>query len=197
MTNSATTGVAADAVELLTADHRMVEQLFHQLELATATDAVENQRDLAQRIVRELSVHASVEEQILYPALREVLEDGDRIAGHSLEEHATVKRLLAGLDGMEPRDEGFAAAFVELRDTVREHVTEEESRLFPQLADALGPEQLLDLGTALTKARAMAPTRPHPHAAARPAANLVAGAIAAMAGRVRDTVANAPVPGRI
>jgi hemerythrin superfamily protein len=188
MTIQGTTGTATDAVELLTADHRVLGQLFHQLDLATATDAVENQRDLAQRIVRELSVHAAVEEQLLYPAIRTALEDGERLADHALEEHAEVKHLLVELDRTRPHEDGFASMVTALIATVEQHVTEEEGLLLPQLAETLGPERLMELGEAMQLAKATAPTRPHPHVPDRPPGNVVAGAVTAFTDRVRDAV---------
>jgi hemerythrin superfamily protein len=180
-----TTGASADAIELLAADHRAVEQLFRHLAAAGEVGAVENQRDLAQRIVRELSVHAAVEEQVLYPAVRTLLPEGDRLADTSLEDHAEVKRALADLDGRDPSDDGFEPCAARLAELVRSHVAEEEGELFPAL-QAAGRERLQELATALERARKVAPTRPHPHVPDRPPANIVLGAVAAVADRARD-----------
>lgn len=188
MADLGTTGASADAVELLAADHREVEQLFRHLERASGSTATENQRDLAERIVRRLSVHAAVEEQVLYPAVRELLPDGDRVADDSLGDHAELKRMLADLDGRQADDPMFLPGFMAAMEVVRTHVADEEGSLFPALRQAAGQERLQELGTAMERARATAPTRPHPLAPDRPPANIVAGAIAAVADRARDAV---------
>lgn len=182
------TGARPDAVELLTADHRTAEQLFRQFELASRTSAVENQRDLAQRIVRELSVHAAAEEQVLYPAIRRTLNDGDQLADAGIAEHAELKQLLADLDGVQPHDERFFPGYRRVMDVVRAHVADEEEGLLPRLREAVGQDELYELAEALVGAKRLAPTRPHPHAPSRPPGNVVVGGVASLADRTRDIV---------
>lgn len=190
MTSEGITGARADAVEMLTSDHRQMEQTFHQLELASSTPAVENQRHLAQHLVKLLSVHAAVEEQVVYPAAREALPDSDATLDGNLAEHAELKRLVSDLDGRRPTEEGFLDDVRALMDLVRRHAEDEEASLFPALRRALGAERLHELGEAVERARRLAPTRPHPHVPDRPPANMVAGAVAAVADRARDLVRN-------
>lgn len=187
------TGARPDAVEMLTADHRTVEQLFHQFELASTTTAVENQRDLAQRLVRELSVHAAAEEQVLYPALRRHLDDGEQLADDGIAEHAEVKQLLADLDGAQPDDERFFPGFRRVIEVVRAHVAEEEATLLPRLRQAIGQDELYELAEALVAAKRLAPTRPHPHTPARSPGNIVVGATASMADRTRGLIRDTPM----
>lgn len=187
------TGARPDAVELLTADHRTVEQLFHQFELASKTSAVENQRDLAQRIVRELSVHAAAEEQVLYPAIRRALDGGEHAADEGIAEHAELKQLLADLDGVQPDDERFFPGFRRVMEVVRAHVADEEGALLPRLREAVGQEELYELAEALVGAKRLAPTRPHPHAPSRPPGNIVVGAAAALSDRTRDLIRDTPI----
>lgn len=187
------TGARPDAVELLSADHRTVEQLFHQFELASKTSAVENQRDLAQRIVRDLSVHAAAEEQVLYPAIRRALDDGERLADDSTAEHAEIKQLLADLDGVQPDDDRFFPGFRRVMDLVRAHVADEEESLLPRLREAVGQDELYELADALVGAKRLAPTRPHPHPSSRPPGNIVVGAAGSLADRTRDVVRDTPM----
>lgn len=187
------TGARLDAVELLIADHRTVEQLFQQLELASKTSAVENQRDLAQRLVRDLSVHAAAEEQVLYPALRRSLDDGERLADEGIAEHGELRQLLADLDGAQPHDDRFFPGFRRVMEIVRAHAAEEETTVLPRLREALGQEQLYELAEALSNAKRLAPTRPHPHAPARPPGNIVVGAAASLADRTRDVIRDTPM----
>lgn len=187
------TGARLDAVELLIADHRTVERLFQQLELASKTSAVENQRDLAQRLVRDLSVHAAAEEQVLYPTVRRSLDDGERLADEGIAEHGELKQLLADLDGAQPHDDRFFPGFRRMMEIVRTHVAEEETTLLPRLREALGQEQLYELADALLNAKRLAPTRPHPHAPTRPPGNIVVGAAASLADSTRDVIRDTPM----
>lgn len=170
-----------------------MEQLFRQFELASKTSAVENQRDLAQRIVRELSVHAAAEEQVLYPAIRRALDDGERVGNDAIAEHAELKQLLADLDGVQPHDDRFFPGFRRVMEVVRSHVADEEGTLLPRLRDAVGQEELYELAEALTSAKRLAPTRPHPHAPSRPPGNIVVGAAASLPDRTRDLVRDTPM----
>jgi hemerythrin superfamily protein len=156
------TGAKPDAIEVITSDHREVEQLFTLLQAATKPDDTDLRRDLGERIVRALSVHAEAEEQVLYPAVRRYVDDGDDLADHSTQEHQELKDQLAKLDGMSPDDPGFLPGFAEAQDTVAHHVRDEEAELLPQLRDSLRGEDLYGLGEALLKAKAAAPTHPHP-----------------------------------
>ena len=96
------TGARQDALELLASDHREVEQLFSMMEAARKTGAKDEQRHIAERVVHELSVHAVAEEEILYPLMRKVLDDGDARVEDALSEHQEAKELLASIDGADP-----------------------------------------------------------------------------------------------
>jgi len=181
-----TTGARADAIEVITTDHREVEQLFTQLLAADDPKDTELRRDLGERILRALSVHAAAEEHVLYPAVRRYVDDGDDIADHSLQEHQELKEQLAALDGMSPDDAEFLPGFERARETVAHHVHEEESSVLPKLRDSLRGEDIYDLGDALAKAKAAAPTHPHPHAPSTPPGNVVAGVVAGAVDKVRD-----------
>lgn len=182
------TGAAADVVELLTSDHRVVEQLFRQFEAARADSAVA--RDLAEEIIRELSVHAAVEEQLLYPALRN-LPEGEELANHGIEEHQQITERLAAVDGKDVEDPEVRKGFETVRTTLEHHVAEEEGRMFPALRAHVDQERLMEMGRAIEIAKKAAPTRPHPGAPRTPPGNLVAGVAAGAMDRVRDAVRGA------
>lgn len=177
-----TTRPEPDAIELLTSDHRKVEFLFAQLEGATDADTA---RQAAEQIIRELSVHAVIEEQVLYPAAREAF-GGNGLVDHSLEEHQTVKELLAQVDGEPVDDPQTRQTFAQIQSAVEEHVGEEEGKLFPQLREKLSADRLAELGASMEKARQMAPTHPHPNAPNKPPGNVIAGMPAALLDKVRD-----------
>jgi hemerythrin-like domain-containing protein len=113
------------------------------------------QRELAEQIFTELEVHATLEEELFYPALRGQLgqettgqeidddetEDGEEdLLAEALEEHQEVKALIAGLRAMDPGDVEFQAKFAELREGVEEHVGMEEDELMPDVVATLGSE---------------------------------------------------------
>ncbi len=157
----ATPGPGSDAVDLLMREHRLVEQLFLQLDAAAAAGDDPDQRELADRILAELSAHAAIEEQVLYPAARQVPEAAE-LVDRSVTEHKELETVLAGLDGTDPDDAGFTEGFGRARDMVASHVEEEERELLPLLRRSLPEEELLALRDRLVEARADAPRRPRP-----------------------------------
>jgi hemerythrin superfamily protein len=179
-----TTGASADAIELLTADHRTVEQLFTQYNAATNDPAVANQ--VAAEIVKELSVHAVIEEQVLYPTVRRTLPDGKELSDHALHEHQAVKELLALVDGKDASDAEVRTTLGRIERAVTDHVRDEEHDLFRKVRSHCGPEDLQRMGMAMSFARSIAPTHPHPGAPNQPPANIVAGLGAAVIDKVRD-----------
>jgi hemerythrin superfamily protein len=152
-----------NAIELLKSDHARVKALFRQYE--GAEDQRTHQRELVEQIFTELEVHAMLEEELFYPALRARLgqqttgqeieddetEDGEEdLVAEAMEEHQDVKALIAELRGMKPGDMEFQAKFAELREGVEEHVGMEEDELMPNAMAALGSE-LEPLGQHLEK----------------------------------------------
>ncbi|HET9596299.1 MAG TPA: hemerythrin domain-containing protein, partial [Anaeromyxobacteraceae bacterium] len=178
-----------DAIQLIERDHREVERLFGAFDRAARAGDVREQARLAREITRELSVHAAIEEQVLYPALRRAGVEAERL--DALEDHHAVKVLLSELDALGPRAERFAPKVRLVARSVRRHVEEEESELLPRLRQALGDDELRSMGEELARARRAAPTRPHPLAPDTPPANVVANAAAALLDRSRDALLEA------
>ncbi|NMO19585.1 hemerythrin domain-containing protein [Pyxidicoccus fallax] len=179
-----------DAIALLKADHKTVEQLFRKYEKA-GPNAHKLKRKLVDQMVHELSVHAVIEEQVFYPAVRARADElGDDVL-RALEEHHVVKLVLAELDGMPPEAERFDAKVHVLMENVRSHVLEEESELFPAVKKAFKPQELRTMADVLEMAKKAAPTRPHPLAPDTPPGNLVAGAVSAVMDMGRDALRTA------
>lgn len=176
-----------DAITMLKDDHQRVEKLFKRFENAGDRAFVEK-RQIVDRIIEELSVHAAVEEQLFYPVTRETVEEVHDVALESLEEHHVVKILLAELQHMDPEHERFDAKVTVLMENVRHHVEEEEDDYFPKVRSALGRNALGELGDAMKDARSTAPTRPHPFSPDEPPGVIVAGNAAGVVDRARDTV---------
>jgi hemerythrin superfamily protein len=160
----------ADAITLLKEDHRSVEKLFKSFEKA-GPNARKTKARLVQGMIRELTVHASIEEQIFYPRVRQDAEDLDSDVLEALEEHHVVKWLLSELDGMEPSAERFDAKVTVLIESVRHHVKEEEGSLFPAVRKAFGRPALVAMGDALAAAKKGAPVKPRPRMPDEPPLN--------------------------
>lgn len=146
---------AVDAISLLIQDHETVEQLFGQFE--QTADPGERRR-LVDRMIEELSVHAAIEEQELYPVMHRVLPDDD--VDEAEHEHAEAKAVIAVLAQLDAEDPPFEAMVQELIADVRHHVEEEEDELFPQFRQAVSQSELEDLGLRLEQAKQAAPRKP-------------------------------------
>lgn len=177
------TDQAADAVDLLMREHRLAEQLFLQIDAAMATGDDGEQRQLAERILTELSTHAAIEEEVLYPAARRI-PDLAATVDRSEAEHKELETVLARLDGRNPGDTGFQDGFRRARDLVAQHVAEEEGELLPSLRRSLSGDELVTLRDRLTEARRSAPARPRPPA---PVA-AVAEAAASLIDKAKDAI---------
>ena len=175
-----------DAITLLKNDHKAVEKLFKQYEKA-GDQAYATKRKIVDDIIRELSIHAEIEEQIFYPAIRaaEIPEAQDMVL-ESLEEHGVAKWLLHELDGMDPEAERFDAKVTVMMEMIRHHVEEEESDMFPAVREVLKRKALTELGGVMDEAKAIVPTHPHPRSPDTPPGNIVGGLAAAAIDRTRD-----------
>ena len=121
-----------DAIAFLSAQHREVEELFKQFEKLGEDGSLDEKEPIVRIACEKLTVHATVEEEIFYPAAREV-PDVDSLLNEAEVEHATAKDLIAQLDSMDAGDELFSATFTVLSEYIKHHVKEEEGELFPKL----------------------------------------------------------------
>ncbi|MEW6473284.1 MAG: hemerythrin domain-containing protein [Actinomycetota bacterium] len=176
-----------NAITLLKNDHKTVEELFKRFE-KLGPRAVKSKQDIVERIVRELSIHAAIEEMFFYPAVRDAAEQAETsdMVLESLEEHHIVKWVLSELEKMPADHERFDAKVTVLIENVRHHVKEEEQELFPQVSKLMGRAALDELGDAMARAKKTVPTRPHPRSPDEPPGNLVAGAGAALVDKAID-----------
>lgn len=145
-----------DAVALLKADHRKVEELFEKYEKKGADKAA-----IARQICTELVVHAKIEEDVFYPACRGKVEDD--LLDESYVEHDGAKLLIAELEAGRPADQFFDAKVTALKEQIEHHVKEEERRLEGLFAQARRAGLDMDeLGEKLAeeKARLMASIDP-------------------------------------
>ena len=115
---------AKDAIALLKADHREVEQMFSQFEKARSDD---RKLELAQKICRALNAHTAIEEEIFYPAFLDATEETD--IHHEAEiEHDGAKNLITQIESSGPGDEYYDAKLSVLSEMIKHHVNEEEKR---------------------------------------------------------------------
>ena len=120
-----------DAVSLLSADHAEVKQMFESYKQLVEEDGdSEEKRELAEQICLALTVHAEIEEEIFYPAMRESIDD-DLLLDQAEVEHAAAKDLIAQIQGMDPDDALYDAKVLVLGEYIDHHVEEEESEIFP------------------------------------------------------------------
>ncbi|HEX2026070.1 MAG TPA: hemerythrin domain-containing protein [Actinomycetota bacterium] len=148
-----------DAVQLLEDDHKTVEDLFGRYEEA-GDEAYQEKRHLRDRIVKELTVHATIEEEIFYPATREARGETEQMVEEAYQEHAKAKQALTELERMEPEDPRFEQLMRSLIADVRHHVEEEEGEMFPKVQQALPKDRLQSLAEEMKEAKKTAPQRP-------------------------------------
>lgn len=170
----------SDPVLSLENDHQTVVQLFQSFAAAQP----EERTDILHNIVRELSVHAAVEEKEVYPLVRQVLPEGDRLADEAEADHQRMKEVLADLDGADGSDPDVERQVNALHDEFAAHVQEEQVEILQQLRWTLPPEEFTQLGERVEAARKSAPTRPHPQTSA----GGVSEKVASVVDRARDAV---------
>jgi hemerythrin superfamily protein len=139
-----------NVIELLKKDHETVSGLFKTFESAKESENQEQMEQTAGQICKELTAHATVEEELFYPAVESRASGEDEKAEDSVkesnEEHALVKLLVGEVQGMSPDDDQFEAKVKVLKDLVEHHVKEEEGTLMPRAKKLLSSEELEEIG---------------------------------------------------
>jgi hemerythrin superfamily protein len=122
---------STDAIAILKADHDKVTKLFEDFERLHEDEADEEAEQVAIQICNELTVHATVEEEIFYPEVREAIDDEDLLDEAEVE-HATAKDLIAQILEMTTADDKYAAKVIVLGEYIAHHVKEEQEEMFPK-----------------------------------------------------------------
>jgi hemerythrin-like domain-containing protein len=151
--------MSTDAIVLLKNDHKEIRRLFREFEQA-GEDATTTKGRLVDKIIELLTVHTYIENEVMYPRVREALPDLEDDVLESYEEHHVADVLVMELYGMKPEDERFDAKTTVLIESVRHHIDEEEEDWFPKVRDGLGRKRLQEIGAEMEKARRKAPTKP-------------------------------------
>ena len=134
------------------------------------------------------SQHEAIEEQWLWPAVRNALDEGDELADHATAQEQASKVMLQRLENGSPGDPDYHDALREFVTAAPEHIAYEQDVVWPRLAETLSSTELDRLGERLETAKKVAPTRPHP---ATPPIGIVQktmGLGVAVADHVRDVV---------
>jgi hemerythrin superfamily protein len=171
-----------DVVELLVAQHEQVKTLFATLRNMTGEAATEPFDQLRAM----LAVHETAEEEVVYPALRQL--GFDAIVEARLAEEDEAKKMLADLEKMGPTAAEFSGTLAGFEKDVLAHAEAEEREVFPRLRQGIEPEQRRKMAQALRAAEAVAPTHAHKAAPESAIGNLIVGPFVAMVDRVRDAI---------
>jgi hemerythrin-like domain-containing protein len=145
-----------DAIKLIKEDHKTVEGIFKQFEQA-GSKAYKTKRRLADRAIKELSVHAAIEERVLYPAMKKLGGEFQEMLEEAHVEHAEAKKALRAMVGLSGDDPLLDAKMSALIGGVRHHVKEEETEMLPKFRKAMSRAALADLGERLQQAKRTAP----------------------------------------
>ena len=122
-----------NAIDLLETDHEEVKSLFRKYgKLAKAEASGDERAALARQICTVLKVHTQIEEEIFYPAAREVLPEGD-LVDEAAVEHASARDLIVQIEAMRPNEDLYDAKIKVLGEYVDHHVKEEQDEMFPKL----------------------------------------------------------------
>ena len=151
--------MSTDAIVLLKNEHREIRKSFRAFE--DAGDRAEARKaQLVDRIIELLTIHTYLENEVMYPQVRELLPDVEDDVLESYEEHHVADVLVMELSAMKPSDERFDAKTTVLIENVEHHMTEEEDEWFPKVRAGLGRKQLQEIGAEMIDKRKSAPRRP-------------------------------------
>ena len=138
-----------DAIALLKTDHATVKALFEKEGKLKKQDG-EKKAGLFNQIKAALEVHATIEEEIFYPAVKKARSEHvkDEVR-EGYEEHKQIKHLLAEISSITPADETYDMKIKVLKEDVEHHVKDEEGEMFPDAKRFLGESRLVELGARL------------------------------------------------
>jgi hemerythrin superfamily protein len=150
--------MSQDAIVMLREDHKEVRALFREFQKSSTTQA--RKGAIVEKVIELLTVHTYIENEVMYPRVRDLLPELEDDVLESYEEHHVADVLVMELTTMTPEDERFEAKTTVLIENVTHHIEEEEQDWFPKVREGLSRTQLRELGEELAQAKARAPRRP-------------------------------------
>lgn len=181
-----------DVFDVLRKDHEEVKQMLATLENGPSRSAGGTEQELDARgklvgkLIIECSKHEAAEEQYFWPAVRDRVSGGGKLADHAIGQEDGAKEVLAKLDKLGAGDAEFDKLLAEFIPAAREHIAYEQDQVWPGLRQALSAQEAEQLGEEVASAKESAPTRPHPHTPANPSVLKAAGPAVAAADKARD-----------
>ncbi|MFI5907935.1 hemerythrin domain-containing protein [Dactylosporangium sp. NPDC051541] len=160
--------MSTDAIVLLKDDHKNVKRLFKEFQAAEEGPAA-RKAEIVEQILKELTVHTYIENEVMYPEVRKLLPDLEDDVLESYEEHHVADVLCFELATMDADDEHFDAKVTVLIENVTHHIEEEEQEWFPKVREGLGRNQLQEIGARMLELKPKAPTKPTQPAALKKA----------------------------
>lgn len=148
-----------NVLDLLREDHQEVKRLFDEFQNADGR----SRQDVAEEALKALETHTKIEEVLVYPAIREAIEDQEKV-DEANEEHHVVAILIKELKKMKASADGYKAKFMVMSELVKHHIEEEEGELFPQAEEAemdweeIGP-QVMKMKERMMKRKGSTPQR--------------------------------------
>ena len=151
--------MSTDAIVLLKKDHKEILKTFRDFENA-GENALKTKGKLVDKIIELLTVHTYIENEVMYPRVRELLPDLEDDVDESYEEHHVADVLVMELAAMDPDAERFVPKMTVLIENVKHHMEEEEQEWFPKVREGLGRKQLQQLGEEMVERKRTAPRSP-------------------------------------
>ena len=151
--------MSTDAIVLLKDEHKQIRRAFRDFEKA-GENAHAAKGKAVDHIIELLTAHTYIENEVMYPRVRELLPEVEDDVLESYEEHHVADVLVVELSMMKPQDERFTAKTTVLIENVEHHIEEEEEEWFPKVRSGLGRKQLQELGADMIEARKKAPRKP-------------------------------------
>ncbi len=151
--------MSSDAIVMLKNDHKEILKTFRAFSSAGET-AHKTKGKLVDKMIELLTVHTYIENEVMYPRVRELLPDLEDDVLESYEEHHVADLIVMELVTMKPTDERFTAKTTVLIENVTHHISEEEDDWFPKVREGLGRKQLQEIGAEMLEAKKKAPEKP-------------------------------------
>lgn len=175
----------SDVVELVVHDHEVLRRMV----TGFSEIPTEAWPERLQKLTRSLVRHEMAEQRVIYAPLRSDLVSGKAFGSGILAQETELERMLDSLEGLDPGTESFAIDLDEMQTLVLEHLRDEQVHILPVLHDLEDDTRRLELGQRYVRAMAVAHTHPHPHLPNAAPGNVIAGPVAALVDRFRDSAA--------